>query len=149
MSQPPLPIVTAEQAATTPVQLSGALNTATWTERGLYGGAIVACLPNRFEDCRSVPRDAEISQCDALTPRVTCSCITHTSPHPDHVSSLILLPPASNFRVIPDHQEVWADADTDQSIIIELNSYDETVADADIAASETMMSEHAYGDILS
>eukprot|EP01084_Bolivina_argentea_P059751 109156_1 len=26
----------------------------------------------------------------------------------------------SNFRLVPDHQEVWSDAHTDQSIIIEL-----------------------------
>ena len=43
----------------------------------------------------------------------------------------------SDFRQIPDHQEVWADADTDQSLIIELNSLDETVADEHAAASDT------------
>lgn len=32
-------------------------------------------------------------------------------------------------------QEVWADGETDQSIIIELNSLDEDVADADAASS--------------
>lgn len=40
----------------------------------------------------------------------------------------------SDFRQIPNHQEVWADADTDQSIIIELNSLDEEISDEEAAA---------------
>jgi hypothetical protein len=31
-------------------------------------------------------------------------------------------------------QEVWADADTDQSLIVELNTLDESVSDAEVAA---------------
>lgn len=29
----------------------------------------------------------------------------------------------SAFRQVPDHQEVFADADTDQSVIVEINEY--------------------------
>ena len=44
----------------------------------------------------------------------------------------------SDFRQIPNHQEVWADADSDQSLIIELNSLDEDVPDEMAAASGNM-----------
>jgi len=33
------------------------------------------------------------------------------------------------FRAVPDHQEVFADASTDQSIIIEINEYQSSVTD--------------------
>lgn len=45
--------------------------------------------------------------------------------------------PLSDFRHIPDHQEVWADADTDQSIIIELNAWDDALTDEQAARSDT------------
>ena len=39
----------------------------------------------------------------------------------------------SDFRHVPDHQEVWADADSDQSVVIEVLERQDAVADADIA----------------
>jgi len=85
-----VPAVTAEQATPSVAPLAGPINPITWEERPLYGGAITAAIPKRFNDC-------------------------------------------SDFRHIPDHQEVWADADTDQSVIIELNSLDDSVSDAEAA----------------
>lgn len=37
----------------------------------------------------------------------------------------------SDFRPVPDHQEVWAEASTDQSIIVEIVEHREDLADAD------------------
>jgi hypothetical protein len=50
----PVPVVTPEQAAPTVAPLAGPLNKETWEERPLYGGALTACIPRRFNDCRSV-----------------------------------------------------------------------------------------------
>eukprot|EP00700_Malawimonas_jakobiformis_P003465 EC726231.1.p2 GENE.EC726231.1~~EC726231.1.p2 ORF type:complete len:82 (+),score=13.48 EC726231.1:86-331(+) len=36
------------------------------------------------------------------------------------------------FREVPDHQEVFSDPDTDQSVIVEIVEYDPSVSDADI-----------------
>lgn len=126
------PAITAEalaaaHAAAAP--LAGPLNAATWTmDRGLYGGAITAAIPKRFTDCRSGGNTNSAQERIRPAPpllhaagSLVCDCC---------VCAL------SDFRQIPDHQEVWADADTDQSIIIELNSLDESVPDQLAARSE-------------
>jgi hypothetical protein len=38
----------------------------------------------------------------------------------------------SDFRLIPDHQEVFSDANTDQSVIVEINEMLQDVVDLDI-----------------
>lgn len=55
----------------------------------------------------------------------------------------------SNFREVPDHQEVWADANTDQSIIIEILAYEPTVTDDNVLAfhwNELASSNGATGE---
>lgn len=39
----------------------------------------------------------------------------------------------SDFRPVPDHQEVWADAESDRSVVVEILERQAAVADADAA----------------
>lgn len=82
-----------------------------WKLRKLYGGALEAAVPSRFEDVRCGVWWVWVAVANSLL------CV----PFPGRNTSM--------FRQIPDHQEVFADADTDQSIIIELNSHQEDVDD--------------------
>lgn len=116
--------------------LAGPLNPATWSlDRGLYGGAIAAAIPKRFTDCSSVEHKHWTKQAAAA---LLARLLTRSS------ASVVCVASFSDFRQIPDHQEVWADADTDQSIIIELNSLDESVPD-ELAATSVELSAGRRG----
>ncbi len=71
----------------------------TTEERALFGGAIVASVPSRFIDVRYFTHLIQVIK--------------------------ILTIFYSNFREVPDNQEVLVDEKTDQSLIVELLSMDD------------------------
>jgi hypothetical protein len=78
--------------------------------RQLFGGALVASVPARFDDVR----------CAALK-NVANNIV------------LIFYYFSSDFRQVPDNQEVFSDPARDQSVIIELLQYEPTISDDQIA----------------
>ena len=84
--------------------------------RELFGGAITSVLPSRFVDSRLFT-------------------LTHTAQASSTYSVLSLTNAHSLFRQVPDAQEVFVDAATDQSLIIEILEREDSLA-SDAGAAE-------------
>jgi hypothetical protein len=83
----------------------------------LYGGALLLSMPERFADVRSAwRRKWAFHHCSKQARRVLKLLIARPhalTPPPPHAL-------CSDARPVPDHQEVWADPDEDQSLVVEV-----------------------------
>jgi len=102
-----------------------------------HGGSVTTSTPTAPVPVPSITAEQTAALAEPLMPAGPLNPQTWSTRELYGGAITICLPnrfiDCSKVRQIPDHQEVWADGDTDQSIIIELNSREEDVTDQQAA----------------